>query len=131
MSTQPQETTAKKVGKKVYFWVAILYLLFMTDFLCRVGINAIFPTIQADLNLTDQQVGYMGSVVLLAMGICALPISFQKENGHRHVRALEREYCFIRLCFGIPAHACRTPWRRRWERRLCTYRHIHGHVLVP
>lgn len=76
MSTQPQETTAKKVGKKVYFWVAILYLLFMTDFLCRVGINAIFPTIQADLNLTDQQVGYMGSVVLLAMGICALPISF-------------------------------------------------------
>ena len=76
MSTQPQETSAKKVGKKVYFWVAILYLLFMTDFLCRVGINAIFPTIQADLNLTDQQVGYMGSVVLLAMGICALPISF-------------------------------------------------------
>lgn len=76
MSTQNQDSTAKKVGKKVYFWVAILYLLFMTDFLCRVGINAIFPVIQADLNLTDQQVGYMGSVVLLAMGICALPISF-------------------------------------------------------
>lgn len=71
-----QEPTIKKVGKKVYFWVAILYLLFMSDFLCRVGINAIFPIIQADLKLTDQQVGYMGSVVLLAMGIGALPIAF-------------------------------------------------------
>lgn len=71
-----KNSTVNKVGKKVYFWVAILYLLFMTDFLCRVGINAIFPAIQADLNLTDQQVGYMGSVVLLAMGICALPVSF-------------------------------------------------------
>ena len=64
MSIQNQDSTAKKVGKKVYFWVAILYLLFMTDFLCRVGINAIFPTIQADLNLTDQQVGYKWGRIL-------------------------------------------------------------------
>lgn len=48
MSTVEGVSTAKKVGKKVYFWVAILYLLFMADFLCRVGINAIFPVIQAD-----------------------------------------------------------------------------------
>ena len=48
----------------------------MIDFISRVGINAIFPVIQADLQLTDTQVGMMGSVVLLGMAVFVLPISF-------------------------------------------------------
>lgn len=73
---QSQPSTAKKVSKKVYFYVSILYLLFMSDFICRVGINSIFPLIQQDMGLTDPQVGLLGSVVLLSMSIFVLPISF-------------------------------------------------------
>lgn len=68
----------KGLKKKLYF--IILYLLFAADFISRVGINAIFPVIQKDMNLTDVQVGILGGVVLLGMALFVLPISFLGEK---------------------------------------------------
>lgn len=65
--------------KRTLFFI-ILYGLFMIDFISRVGINSIFPVIQADLGLTDTEVGMMGSVVLLGMAIMVLPVSFLGEK---------------------------------------------------
>lgn len=65
--------------KRTVFFI-ILYLLFAFDLIARVGVNALFPLIQADLQLTDTQVGLMGSVVLAAMGIFVLPVSFLGEK---------------------------------------------------
>lgn len=64
--------------RTIYF--VILYILFIFDFLTRNGINVIFPFIQDDLQLTDTQVGSMGSAVLLAMAIFVLPVSFLSEK---------------------------------------------------
>lgn len=66
--------------KKRTFFFIVLYGLFMIDFISRVGINAIFPIIQADLHLNDIQVGMMGSVVLLGMAALVLPVSFLGEK---------------------------------------------------
>ena len=66
--------------KKRTVFFLILYGLFIVDFISRVGINAIFPVIQEDLNLTDTQVGMMGSVVLFGMAVFVLPISFLGEK---------------------------------------------------
>lgn len=66
--------------KKRTFFFIILYCLFVFDFIARVGINAIFPVIQADLGLSDTEVGMMGSVVLLGMGVLVLPVSFLGEK---------------------------------------------------
>ena len=79
MSEQQVETKVK-TSKKVYFYVSILYLLFMSDFICRMGINSIFPVIQQDVGLTDPQVGMLGSVVLLSMSLFVLPISFLADK---------------------------------------------------
>ena len=70
-----------KIGqskRKIYF--VILYLLFAVDFISRIGINAIFPVIQEDMNLTDSQIGLLGGVVLLGMAAFVLPISFWGEK---------------------------------------------------
>lgn len=76
-STQEQDQPLIQVPKrKRTICFLILYGLFVIDFISRVGINAIFPVIQADLQLTDTQVGMMGSVVLLGMAVFVLPISF-------------------------------------------------------
>lgn len=66
--------------KKRTIFFLILYGLFIIDFISRVGINAIFPVIQEDLNLTDTQVGMMGSIVLFGMAVFVLPISFLGEK---------------------------------------------------
>lgn len=58
----------------------VIYFLFMLDIITRSGINVIFPFIQADLNLTDAQVGVMGTVLSLTMAACVLPFSFLGEK---------------------------------------------------
>jgi MFS family permease len=64
--------------KKIYF--LILYLLFIVDFIARVGINSILPMIQTDMNLNDSQIGILSGVVLLGMAIFVLPISILGEK---------------------------------------------------
>lgn len=73
-----QKTTAK--NKNAYFYVIILYLLFLSDFVCRVGINAILPVIKEDLALTNTEVGMLSSAVLLSMSIFVLPISYLADK---------------------------------------------------
>lgn len=62
------------------FYFTILYLLFMSDFIARLGITSILPIIQKDLSLSDTQLGALTSIVLLAMAIFVLPISFFGER---------------------------------------------------
>lgn len=66
-------------GKRTFYFI-ILYGLFMMDFIARVGVNAIFPIVQADLNLTDGQIGSIASIVLLGMAALVLPVSFIGEK---------------------------------------------------
>lgn len=66
-------------GKRTLYFI-ILYGLFTMDFIARVGVNAIFPIIQADLSLTDAQIGSLASIVLLGMAALVLPLSFIGEK---------------------------------------------------
>lgn len=74
------EPLVKIPKAKRTFFFCILYGLFMIDFIARVGINAIFPILQGDLNLTDGQVGSLASIVLLGMSVFVLPVSFLGER---------------------------------------------------
>lgn len=73
-----QERSAKPgLSKgKIMFFSAILYLLFLSDFVCRVGVNTLYPLIQAELNLSDSQIGLLTSAVMLTMSIFVLPFSY-------------------------------------------------------
>lgn len=70
--------TEERSKRKVYF--LILYLLFMADFVARVGINSILPIIQKDMNFSDSQIGIISGVVLFGMAIFVLPISILGEK---------------------------------------------------
>lgn len=74
------EPLIKVPNGKRSFYFFILYGLFMMDFIARVGVNAIFPVVQADLGLTDGQIGSLASIVLLGMAALVLPISFLGEK---------------------------------------------------
>ena len=79
-----------------------MYGLFVIDFISRVGINAIFLVVQADLGLSDMEVGMMGSIVLLGMAILVLPVSFLGEKyspkkSHQFIRTgMECRYTAFR-----------------------------------
>ncbi|MDO4281609.1 MAG: MFS transporter [Peptococcaceae bacterium] len=66
-------------GKKVFF-IAILYVMFLFDFIIRYGVNSILPLIQEDLQISSTQVGLLSSAIFLGMAIFVMPISFIGEN---------------------------------------------------
>lgn len=67
-----------KDKRKIYF--SILYLMFVGDFISRVGINSIFPILQKQLNITDSQLGILSGGVLLGMASFVLIISYLGEK---------------------------------------------------
>lgn len=95
--------TSKKSNKRIYFYVAILYFLFMSDFICRLGVNAIFPVIQQDMNLTDPQIGMLSSVVFLSMSLFVLPISFvaDKWSKKKSITLMSVIWSFGTVIFGL------------------------------
>lgn len=74
------EPLVKLSKGRLIFSMLVLYLLFNFDLVVRLGINSLFPLIQADLNLSDTQVGTIASVVLIGMSVFVLPISFLAEK---------------------------------------------------
>lgn len=89
-------------GKRTFYFI-ILYGLFVMDFIARVGVNAIFPAIQADLGLTDGQIGSLASVVLFGMAFFVLPISFigEKKSPKKTISVLAFVWSIGSLLSGV------------------------------
>lgn len=78
--TEVDEPLVKLPKGKRMFFMAILYVMFLFDFVIRYGVNAILPLIQDDLGLSATQLGLLSSAVFLGMAIFVMPISFIGEN---------------------------------------------------
>lgn len=100
---QPNTQTIMTKNKNASFYVIILYLLFLSDFVCRVGINAILPVIKEDLALTNTEVGLLSSAVLLSMSIFVLPISYfaDKFSKKKMIVLMSGIWSICTLLFGI------------------------------
>lgn len=68
---------------RIVFYMSIVWLLYLIDFMARFGINPLYPLIQKDLGLSDPQVGLLGSVVILGMAILVLPLSYIADRWSR------------------------------------------------
>ncbi len=77
------EPLVKMPKGKVFYYMLILYLLYFMDFAARLGINPLYPLIQKSLNLTDTQIGLLGSATLLGMAIFVLPITYLADKWSR------------------------------------------------
>lgn len=70
-------------ARRIAFSVGIVWALYFLDFMARFGINPLYPLIQRDLALTDDEVGLLGSVVLLGMAVLVLPLSYLADRWSR------------------------------------------------
>lgn len=95
------EPLVKLPHGKRFIFMAVLYCLFMLDFVIRIGFNAILPLIKEDLNLTATQVGLLGSAVFLGMAIFVMPISFIGEN-----KSQRRTISFCAILWSVASIIC-------------------------
>lgn len=81
--------------------MTILYLLFASDLWARVGINALLPVLQKDLQLTDIQIGMLGSAVLIGMISFVLPASYLADKWSRRGTV-----CLMAITWSIGTILC-------------------------
>lgn len=62
---------------------ALLFLLYMFDYIDRMVISSLFPYLKADWNLTDKECGALVSVVYISIVIFTFPISFLVDRWSR------------------------------------------------
>jgi MFS family permease len=65
-----------------YAWLvfALTFGLLLSDYMSRQLLAAVFPLLKADWRLSDSQLGALGGVVPLAVGILTLPLSFVADR---------------------------------------------------
>lgn len=62
---------------------ALLFLLYMFDYIDRMVISSLFPFLKADWNLTDKECGMLVSVVYISIVIFTFPISVLVDRWSR------------------------------------------------
>jgi len=62
---------------------ALLFLLYMFDYIDRMVISSLFPFLKADWNLTDKECGMLVSVVYLSIVLFTFPISILVDRWSR------------------------------------------------
>ncbi len=77
-------TTTCSVSRR-YAWVifALTFGLLISDYMSRQVLNAVFPLLKAEWNLSDSQLGALGGVVALMVGLLTFPISLLADRWGR------------------------------------------------
>ncbi|WP_342214898.1 MFS transporter [Pseudomonas sp. TH41] len=72
-----------------YAWVvfALTFGLLLSDFMSRQVLTVVFPQLKADWGLSDSELGALSSVVAIAVGVLAFPLSLFADRWGR-VRSL-------------------------------------------
>lgn len=75
----------KPVGLHYYSWVvfALGFGLLLSDYMSRQVLNAVFPLLKQEWALTDTELGALGGIVALMVGILTLPLSVLADRWGR------------------------------------------------
>ena len=67
---------------RAFAWLvfALTIGLLLSDYMSRQVINAVFPLLKAEWLLTDKQLGLLGGIVPLMVGILTVPLSFLADR---------------------------------------------------
>ena len=76
-------------ARRVFPWIvfALTFGLLLSDYMSRQVLSAVFPFLKSEWVLTDTQLGALTSVVALAVGLLAVPLSLLADRWGR-VRAI-------------------------------------------
>ena len=77
--------SASKEKVSAYAWLvfALTFGLLISDYMARQVLNAVFPLLKAEWNLTDGQLGFLSGVVALMVGLLTCPISLLADRWGR------------------------------------------------
>lgn len=72
-----------------YGWLifALILGLMLSDYMSRQVLGAVFPLLKAEWHLSDEQLGRLGAIIPLMVGVLAFPLSFVADRYGR-VRAI-------------------------------------------
>src|SRR4051812_18759574 len=72
-------------ARRVYPWIVFLltFGLLLSDYMSRQVLSAVFPFLKAEWALSDTQLGSLTSVVALAVGLLAVPLSLLADRWGR------------------------------------------------
>src|ERR1700757_2943449 len=81
----PTEPTVAASATRTYAWVvfALMFCLLLSDYMSRQAINALFPILKVQWQMSDTQLGSLSGVVPLAVGILTLPFSIVADRWGR------------------------------------------------
>ena len=77
VDASPAPALAVKAPSRVFPWVVftLTFGLLLSDYMSRQVLSAVFPFLKDEWALTDTQLGSLTSVVALAVGVLAIPLS--------------------------------------------------------
>lgn len=90
MAIAISDTAAPPAGvTRRYAWVvfALSFGLLISDYMSRQVLNAVFPLLKLDWNLTDAQLGSLSGIVALMVGLLTFPLSLAADRWGR-IRSL-------------------------------------------
>ncbi len=80
---EDQDVLIKVSRWKVGYSIVVLFILYMMDYALRSVIGPITPALKSSLGLSDTEIGWLMSVVLIGVAIFALPLSFLMDRWRR------------------------------------------------
>ncbi|MFT0173918.1 MFS transporter [Paraburkholderia mimosarum] len=77
--------TVRPTHSRVYAWVVfgLIFGLMLSDYMSRQVLNAVFPQLKSEWNLTDAQLGLLSGVVGLMVGLLAFPVALVADRWNR------------------------------------------------
>lgn len=98
----------KRTGPTAYAWLvmALTLGLLLSDYMSRQLLNAVFPLLKTEWRLTDTQLGSLGGVVPLAVGVLTLPLSLlaDRVGRVRSIVVMAILWSLATLACGLSAH---------------------------
>jgi MFS family permease len=84
-NVMPAESAKATGGAQAYAWVvfALMSCLLLSDYMSRQALNALFPLLKVQWQLTDTKLGSISGVVPLAVGVLTLPLSIIADRWGR------------------------------------------------
>lgn len=81
---QGEQDILIKVSRwKIGYSITVLFVLYMLDYALRSVIGPITPALKSSLGLSDTEVGWLMSVVLIGVAVFALPLSMVMDRWQR------------------------------------------------
>lgn len=92
--------------RRAWLVFAVSFALLLSDYMSRQVLSAVFPLLKAEWSLTDAQLGTLGGVVALMVGLLTFPLSLVADRiGRvRSVAAMALTWSVASLACGLAAN---------------------------